>query len=411
MCGGYNRRTSLVRGLVPLVILRGMRLSELLDIIDKTSANLAKLTDVWERARPMIPDGGSWSTTPAEFDDLARAWTDLVDALPPIGGVTVVRELPDPDTIGHALIDLDPYDAMPVHRQVEEPGKDLAEYRYRLSKARRTAIRQRVDELSSDIDVTLPKILEVLPTGKADAVIATEETRQVREAIAEIERLVGDTVERRGRWGDLSRHLGFSEAQDWEDIAKKDWPDVKRQLSQALFDELEPLPVPKVDIAEAAESSPTGGVVTELAWDQLSPADFERLLFNLLPRQPGITNVQWLTHPNAADRGRDLSADRIVRTGVGVERKERIIVQAKHWLTKSVGVGELTTLMGQMDLWQPPTVHTVIVATSGAFSSDATSWVESRNNGSQLPHVEMWNKAHLESLLANAPGVSATFGL
>ena len=71
-----------------------MDLTELLIVFDRTLANLKKLDDVWERAKTFMPQGPAVSTDP-EYEDLRRAWADLLAGLPPIEGWTIVDELPD----------------------------------------------------------------------------------------------------------------------------------------------------------------------------------------------------------------------------------------------------------------------------------------------------------------------------
>ena len=59
---------------------------ELLNAMDATSANLAKLEKVWERAAPLLLTGPSLVTS-TEYEDLQRTWVELLQGIPPIGGV------------------------------------------------------------------------------------------------------------------------------------------------------------------------------------------------------------------------------------------------------------------------------------------------------------------------------------
>lgn len=99
--------------------------------------------------------------------------------------------------------------------------------------------------------------------------------------------------------------------------------------------ESDPLPTPEFDLGLAASGELTGTVATALPWSTLSPDGFERLLFNLLSDYRNHENVRWLTHTNAPDRGRDLSFDRLIHDPTGGVRVERVLVQAKHWLSRS----------------------------------------------------------------------------
>lgn len=201
-----------------------MDLNDLLLTMDRAAANLAKLYAVWGRASPYIPSGPSRGSS-REYDDLRRSWSSLLRGLPPIDGWTVTTELPDADEVGQAFIDyLDigehPFSLMEA---IEQPGRDLDEYRFRLGQARRRAIRERLQELKSVIDRALPEILTDVPRSSTER-LSHPGTSDVVAAVGEIERLLGDTTERRGRWGDLYRHLRFGQAHDWHDVAELDWP-------------------------------------------------------------------------------------------------------------------------------------------------------------------------------------------
>lgn len=137
-----------------------MELEGLLNAMDRAAANLAKLEDVWRRAQSFIPTGPARGSHP-EYDDLRRAWSDLLVGLPKIDGWTITNDLPDIDEIGQMFIDYFEISEPPIpaYEAGEQPSKDLAEYRYRLNRARRRAARERLAQLTSIIDTALPRIL------------------------------------------------------------------------------------------------------------------------------------------------------------------------------------------------------------------------------------------------------------
>jgi hypothetical protein len=161
----------------------------------------------------------------------------------------------------------------------------------------------------------------------------------------------------------------------------------------------------------AAAGKLTGVATASLAWERLDDDGFERLLYDLLRDFPDHANVQWLMRVRAADRGRDLSLDRTIRDGTGSVRTERVIVQAKHWLRKSVGPGEIADTVAAVKLWQPPVVRGLIIATSGRFSADAVAWAEKHNDNGQAPYIELWPESRLETLLSQKPHLAAAHGL
>ncbi|WP_235676128.1 restriction endonuclease [Mycolicibacter arupensis] len=391
--------------------LGGVNLDELLQVMDRAAANLTKLEAVWERAQPMIPSGPSRGSS-SEYEDLRRTWTSLRSGLPPIDGWTVTEELPDVDAAGQDFIDYAELGEPPfaLLNQLGEPGNQLDEYRFRLAQSRRKAIHERLGDLTSTINEILPRLVESIPRESTDRV-DDPRVAVVAEAISEIERLLGDTTERKGRWGYLHRHMYFGEGHDWHDIIEMDWPSVRMDIEAASLSDSDPLPVPEVDLGQVASSRPVGGVSVGLAWASLDDDGFERVLFDLIRSFPSYQNVDWLMKTRAPDRGRDLSAERVIKDDGGTTRTERVIVQAKHWTTKSVGPVDITNTLGTLSLWEPPAIRALILATSGRFTVDAVSLAEKHNADGKLPFIELWPDSRLETLLSQRPDLTASYGL
>jgi hypothetical protein len=117
---------------------------------------------------------------------------------------------------------------------------------------------------------------------------------------------------------------------------------------------------------------------------------FERLVFSLISSSDSYENAAWLTRTDAADRGRDLSADRVSRDPLSGVTRSRVIVQCKHWLDRSVRLPDVSSLKHQMGLWQSPRVDVLIIATTGRFTTDAIDFIEKHNNSDRAMKVEMW---------------------
>jgi hypothetical protein len=388
-----------------------MELEELLNAMDRAEANLAKLENVWGRASSFVPTGPARGSHP-EYDDLRRGWADLLPGLPPVDGWTITDPLPDIDEIGQMFIDYLEISEPPfgAYEAGEKPGKDLAEYRYRLNRARRRAARGRLEELTASIDAALPRLLSGVPRDSQKR-LEGPEVDQIAAAVSEIERLVGDTIQRRGRWSDLHRHLHFGEGHDWHDIREFDWPSVRSDIEGAGLSDSDPLPVPDVDIGQASAGPLTGAATIALPWDRLDDDGFERLLYDLLREFTEHHNVQWLMQTRAPDRGRDLSLDRVMRDSTGTTRSERVIVQAKHWLKRSVAPADVAATVATVKLWEPPVIRGLVIATSGRFSADAVAWAEQHNNRGAAPLIELWADSKLETLLAQKPYLAAAHGL
>lgn len=396
-----------------------MELDELLTIFDKVAVNLKKLEQVWDRASPLLPEGPARGSTP-EYQNLVRTWDALLPGLAPIDGWTITEELPDMGALGQMFLEYAEIQE-PAHGAYairEKPGDDLGEYRFRLDQARRRAIAARLQELTEQITDLLRGITAVLPTrdefydqeGKRNK-LDTLDTQRVETVLAEIERLLGDTVERKGRWGDLHRHLRFSEVNDWHDIHEFDWPSVRVDIEAAHFGETDPIPVPEVDLGVAGRARPAGGATTALNWSALDPDQFERLLFDILRSLHGYQNVDWLMKTNAADRGRDISLERIVQDAAGATRTERVIVQAKHYTSKSVGPGDVQDSLSRLSMWEPPVIRFLIIATSSRFTTDAVRIVDQHNDLGKQPQIEMWPDNRMEVLLSQQPTLAIMHGL
>lgn len=161
------------------------------------------------------------------------------------------------------------------------------------------------------------------------------------------------------------------------------------------------------DLGELVATRPGGSVTTELAWSNLNDDGFERLIFSLISNEPGYENPEWLMRTRAADRGRDLSVTRVTADGLSGTRRQRVVIQCKHWLSKSVALIDVSGARDQMALWPNPPVDVLVIATSGRFTSDAVAWIEQHNQAGVRPQIEMWAESHLERVLASRPALIA----
>jgi hypothetical protein len=157
------------------------------------------------------------------------------------------------------------------------------------------------------------------------------------------------------------------------------------------------------------DTLPGVGAVGRLRWSKLSDADFEGLLFDVVGSARGYENAEWLTHTNAADKGRDISVCRVSADTLSGTRRLRVIIQCRH--KKCVGIGEVSQLKEQMALWEPPRVDELIIATSGRFSSDAVQWIEKHNESNHSLRIIMWANSHLERLLTQRPQLLSRYKL
>jgi hypothetical protein len=386
---------------------------------ERAETNISRLEAVAKEMEGLVPEGISFADASPEaerYENLRRSYDDLLSGLPPLNGYKPSATPKTLDDIAHGrmgIAELDEPDfAIGVAQEEREPAEQLAEYRYRFSKIRRSLVRDRAQDLMKEIDNVVAVVDDDSVPRDGSSIAANEDWQTLVRGIGEIERLLGpDLIHTQGRWHDLHRHLGFAQGVDFRDIAEVDWPSVRPDIEASLYGELEPLPVEVDDLGTLAETRPTGPVSTELAWDALDDEDYERLLFNLLLNASGYENPQWLQKTRAADKGRDLSVDRVIADPLGDTRRERVIVQCRHWLANSMSVDECAATVAQMALWEPPHVDVLIFATSGRFTADAIRWIENHNEAGKSPRIEMWPDTRLETLLATRPALVREFGL
>ncbi len=376
-------------------------LDHVLGQFERVDSNLRKLESVWATMS---------SVGTAAHDDLLRSFLNLVPGLPPIDGFRVettplsktetemlrfqASEVDDPEAHVHA------------EEQINAPGREIAEYRFLLDRARKKIVRDRVTEVIAEIDTAVGTGGKFVATAPASG-----DWDHLAARVAELDRLMSNTVPGTARWTDLHRHLSFREDVDLRDIIQLDWPSVRAEVERHLYDDYEPLPVSVDDLGEMVRSRPRGPVSTRLSWDKLSDEDFESIIFELVRTADGYENTNWLMQTHAPDRGRDLETYRVVADVLSGTSRSRIIVQCKHWLRRSLSVKDLLPCVETVGLWEPPRIDVLIIATSGRFTQDAVAWVEKRRTERQLALVEPWPESHLETLIARRPGIAVRFGL
>jgi len=156
---------------------------------------------------------------------------------------------------------------------------------------------------------------------------------------------------------------------------------------------------------------PTRRAGLELRWENVTPENFERLIFQLVAETEGYENVDWLMQTNAPDHGRDVSALRLRRDPLSGHSSQRVAIQCKHWLSRSVRDADVNQAIVSIGHWQDPPFDVIVIATSGRFTADAVAWIERHNARGGRPSIEAWNDARLELLLSERPELIRLFGL
>jgi len=390
-------------------------MSSALRAFEATEANLAKLERIWAALRGMIPEGIAFGSDP-KYEERSAEFNHVLSALPAIDGFRPGASPPTLDEIAQGRFDameVGELDAtVGVERWIEEPGRELRQYRFALDRKRRELIRTATREISADIELLLAGMKGLLDRAKGLGVkIESPQWGELSAKFNELDLLLGSSVERPKMWVDMTRHLKFGEAVDLRDIIETDWPSIKDTLDRSLYGEADPIEVGVEDLGSLVKARPRGKIASALDWERLDDESFERLIFNLLTTTTGYEDCKWLTKTRAPDRGRDLSVTRILKDALGGTIRHRVIVQCKHWNVKSISTGDVANLKEQMKLWGTPRVDILIIATSGRFSTDAIDLIERNNCSDTALVIEMWPDSHLESVLAQRPDLIAEFNL
>lgn len=378
-------------------------------------ANLEKLERIFSELRDLVPDHISFGSNP-QYDDLCSYYEDILDALPKIDEWKPTTRPIDLNELAQWKFDAaelgEPEVLIGIDEEVEKPGRELRSYRRLLNKKRRQLVRDKLTDVFTDVDSLLRDIgADLADNAEPQTKIKDEQWDLLKNRVQIIDTLLGSSLTRPQKWGDFSRHFYSSQVGGLRNIIKNGWPEVKNDLINNLYHENEPIPVATEDLGALATTKPRGTISIKLNWDTLDAENFERLMFALISNAQGYENPEWLMCTNAPDRGRDLSVIRVTNDDlVGVVR-QRLIMQCKRLINKSVSTKDIASLIEQIKLWQPPRVDVLVIATTGRFTSDAVAVVEKRNNEDHALRIEMWPESHLERLLASRPALIAQYNL
>jgi hypothetical protein len=389
-------------------------LNKAIAVFGATEANLDKLDRIWHSIKENIPDGVVFGNN-AEHENLVRAFSDVADNLPAIDGWRLTTRPLNYDEIGQVRFDAKEAGeiecVVSAENHIFELDSALREYRFRLNRKRRHIVRAVMEKKIETVDFLLAGLHRLATADVKRGKIEDAQFASLQKEINEIDTLIGGSVKRPPRWSDLSRHLHFAMQGDLKDIIEHDWPAVKPALLNSLVGENDPIPTGVQDLGELVVSPRATAVVTALNWSAIDEGEFERLLFNIISNTEGYENPQWLMQTSAPDRGRDLSVSRVIVDKLGGTTRNRVIIQCKHWLSRSISVNDIAGLKAQLTLWEPPLIDVCIVATSGRFTGDAVAFIEKECQTNRGMKIEMWPESHLEKLLAQRPGLIAEFGL
>lgn len=386
-----------------------MDLNDALKQFEAVEANYAKL----ERLGSQIKVSLQTANEAGQYSQLHRSFELISKQMPTIEGFALELCLPQPNDIKwESIVGAESRGtkiSLALEASISRQVEILSNYRSRLEAKRRELARQAVETYCTQIETKLSELKPAARKRKHNAKMPKKRWEELKMLFKSIDALLGNSLARPARWSDMARHLAFGVKCDYNDIVEQDWPNIRQWLDRSLYGDSDPLPVTTKDLGDVVSSRPQGPVSTELRWEVLTPADFERLILNLIDCTPTYENARLLTHTNAPDRGRDLSVERVTQDPLTGTRRHRIILACKH--TSSVNLKVVAELREQMKLWEPPKVDELIIVTAGRFTTDAIDYIERHNRGTEPLRIEMWPDSRLERLLADRPQLIAEFRL
>lgn len=307
---------------------------------EAVEANLSKLERLWAEMSQHIPQGVLTFGYNEEYDNRRKSYIKILRTMPKIDEWRLDKEPLEYNWIGHQRFadmeygDGDAENIIATNLAIYAPEGDLQEYRYRFNEKRRELVRNSVNDLIHKIDEILLCINEQLGLPRTDRIesMKNDQWGDLSEYVRQIDTLLGSSIERPPRWSDLQRHLHFGAYGDFDDIVKHDWPSVKSGLLNRTHGPDDPLPVDIDDLSLLTGNVLKGPIPTKLRWENLTPDEFERLIYTLISTEnSAYENPEWLMKTNAPDRGRDISAFRVFHDTLGGTTRFRTIVQCKHW--------------------------------------------------------------------------------
>ena len=192
----------------------------------------------------LIPSGGPtfYGNSPENlrFRELQRSFASILQGIPPIDSYSISEFEGDLDSIAQARLDvleIGEFQAKYwVEDKIDEPTREIAEYRFRFRDARRELVRSHLQDLMAEINRLVITLFQNVPNDKEP--VTHEDWPKFVAAFQQVERLAGSQIPQQGRWPDMRRHIAWGQGQDVHDIALMDWPSVRADIEASLYSEL-----------------------------------------------------------------------------------------------------------------------------------------------------------------------------
>lgn len=272
-------------------------------------AKLVELENLWNILQKNMPNGIPLRANP-DYEDACRAYEQLLTELPLIDTWKPITLPCTLDEIAQSCFDVLEVRKLQIPiqicRQIEEPGKELREYRFRFNQKRKQFIEDVILKTFTEIDKLLEQLREKFPIHEesidAGKTIKDSAWQILNEKVNQIDVLLGSSVQRIPRWGDLRRHLYYQQINDLRDIINSDWPSVKGGLIALLgITNLEVNDLAEFDLSKKARIDQLSKLLDTLPQEYIETAINESRLqqFLEISQKAGINVlarlIDWIT--------------------------------------------------------------------------------------------------------------------
>lgn len=203
-----------------------MDLEQTLEQFDAVETNLRRLEKVWEEMQQIISSGVTFlgmSPEALRYAELQRAYALISNGIPAIDGYRITTTPEDVDAIAQARLDameIGEFEAkVSVEEGIDEPTREIDEYRFKFRQARRELVRGKLQELVGQINGLVSSLAESVPSNREP--VDHKDWPELVAAFEQVERLAGSQIPQVGRWSDMRRHLYWAQGCDVHDIASE----------------------------------------------------------------------------------------------------------------------------------------------------------------------------------------------
>ncbi|MBB4370568.1 hypothetical protein GGD63_003363 [Bradyrhizobium sp. cir1] len=113
---------------------------------------------------------------------------------------------------------------------LQEPSRQLREYRFRFNLKRGELIRHAPDAAIDQVDRLIRATRPAIEAMEPRESIPEAALGELRTHFKEITMLMGSSIPRPDRWNEMGRHVHFGQVCDFDDIERADWPVAKASL-------------------------------------------------------------------------------------------------------------------------------------------------------------------------------------